>query len=593
MPDGLYYKKNKDWVIEYKHNKQTVTHVVPGEQKSRAEFFKKNAPPAQTTPLKVQFDLTQKQVPDYATLKLIPVHVPVLPQPNSNHLQQIQPPVVVKALPQKFAQHSHTFINLKTENGLTREEKQDIVLEIIDRKEGLTEKDVGILLQAANQSFPLAFDSADAFQKRLFGLITAISKKNGPKLINSFAPLIDEQPICIMIHGSSVGGLRGKKKDDKGWSFDEHSDIDVSIIDLNRFCWAQALGIITYSDTNSIELNDMQIRLLKLGKFVSQFRSKFNRQANFCIYRDEESARAHADFTLVCKIDRGMDEFVIEKIYTPFIEKKSATDDKPFTLSQFFGYYDSTLRVQQEEWATNELWEERRNKITLPSQGNHAFNDLHAILGEHIGELRVHLDPFRPALSETPHVFKLIDTYLQGLESILPVLEFLSRDLKIATSHHGKNANQIMRGFNVESDMVNDREFGNACTYFHNCSRLLCQIAIERLGNPKQIAFIIPPLKKSFTVLLDSVIDAKLIVNLKLNKTQKYAYVLDCVKSYTEGIRYKANVVFKGGLDTILARLLQEKEFAKLILSTGNTVTTTQVLNALDDSIDDKKVDQL
>ena len=119
-----------------------------------------------------------------------------------------------------------------------------------------------------------------------------------------------------MIHGSSISGLRGKKKEGKGWSFDASSDVDVTVVDMTRFCWAQAVGITTYGNIQTVELTDVHLRLLKLLKFARQFRLQVacGRKINFSrVPGSAERAHSLRKFSLVCQYTMTTQQFNIKQ----------------------------------------------------------------------------------------------------------------------------------------------------------------------------------------------------------------------------------------------------------------------------------------
>lgn len=417
-----------------------------------------------------------------------------------------------------------------------------------------------MMLRAAEQNFPLAFRSKEQFEKTLISLIKIEDKG---KWLTTFSYLAEEMPLCILVHGSSVGGLRGKGKSGKGWSFDKDSDLDVSIVDYNRFCWAQALGITTYSQNNTIELEDTQINLLRLSKFVQQFRiavvntkvgDNKSRRVNFCVYKDEESARQHSDFSLVCTFDQGARTFTIEKTYTPFNEKKSPIDEKPISLYVFLRQ-EYKFQPRREKMATSEIIAEKKLK-DIPTQGNHVFNDVHACILRHIANLR------DLAANATNYSVRFGHDFVQGyimlLGGLMRDVALTSRDDGIASEIHQQNKSKIQTGLDIPSNGVNDLLFGNAWTYFENCSVLLCEVALISLGGRRQVSVLLPPLKKAFGNVLNNAIDQQLIGGIKIKK--EYGYVLSQITKYQE-ICEAVNTSFKMRLLSLSNALPEERDF--------------------------------
>ena len=265
-----------------------------------------------------------------------------------------------------------------------RKEFRDILLHYL-RNAGLQEQDVRLMFEAAEKNYSLAFKNEAEFKGALEHLVKLKQGGRVDKYLNDFTDLTDSIPVTIVIHGSSISGLRGKKKEGKGWSFDASSDVDVTVVDMTRFCWAQAVGITTYGNIQTVELTDVHLRLLKLLKFARQFRLQVacGRKINFCVYKDLPSALTHSGFSLVCQYTMTTQQFNIKRLFCqgddPYAERKQKQDEQPITLSEFFGQ-QAPLVVAMEEFVTNEVLENVRTKVVNPGQGNHLFNDVPASL---------------------------------------------------------------------------------------------------------------------------------------------------------------------------------------------------------------------
>jgi hypothetical protein len=436
-----------------------------------------------------------------------------------------------------------------------REEFRPILIQYLQRKQGLKQSDVELLFAAAEKNYSLAFRNEEEFTSALTCLATRPTHVPVQHL-NSFTHLTDNAPAVIVIHGSSVDGLRGKKKEGKGWTFDESSDVDVTIVDMTRFCWAQALGITTYANAQTIELTDIHLRLLKLMKFAGQLRLKMGgRQINFCVYNSVQNALKHSGFSLVCTFDMECTGFKIERLFCngddPFAEFRQKQDEKPIMLSEFFEV-SSPLNVTVEQFMTNDTLDEARLCIARPQQGNHLFNDVHASLHTYRTELKKSLMPLVSGAS--PVAQCLVWGYRRLLKNVGRHLEFVSRDSATAFRIHNKFSEVVMTGFNIESNKENELLFGNALLYFTNCSSNFCKLALTDYHRPDRLELLIYPLKKAFVTLLDCAVDRKLVEGLRSSRPNE-AHALKLAAAYVNNIAREANQIFKAGLDTLLDAL--------------------------------------
>ncbi|WP_031497577.1 hypothetical protein [Bryobacter aggregatus] len=437
---------------------------------------------------------------------------------------------------------------------LVREEFRPVLIQYLERKQGLKESDVKLLFLAAEKNYSLAFRSEEEFSNTLNYLVTRPSHVSVLHL-NQFTQLTEEAPAIIVIHGSSVDGLRGKKKEGKGWTFDVSSDVDVTIVDQTRFCWAQALGITTYANAQTVELTDIHLRLLKLLKFARQFRLRMgNRKINFCVYNSVQSALTHSGFSLVCVFNRKTSSFQIERLFCkgddPFAERRQTQDVQPILLSSFFERV-IPLQITFEQFVTNDTLEEARERVTLPNQGNHLFNDVHASLSLYRMECKQTL---KIKLSDSsPVAHCLLGGYLRLLKQACSSLQMVSRSSSIAEKLHGKSSEVVTKGFDKPSNKENELLFGNALTYFINCSNNFCELALTDYNRPDRLELLIYPLKKAFVTLLDCAVDRKLLEALTSNRSNE-VYARKLVSDY-ERISGEVNQLFKLGLDRLLSAL--------------------------------------
>ena len=69
-----------------------------------------------------------------------------------------------------------------------------------------------------------------------------------------------------------------------------------------------------------------------------------------------------------------------------------------------------------------------------------------------------------------------INGYLKLLGHAAQRLQLISRDKGTAAGIHNKFAHIIVSGFDLQSDKENVLLYGNALTYFTNCSLNLCKL---------------------------------------------------------------------------------------------------------------------
>lgn len=538
MPSGKLCKKGKEIYITYdlktKQTGKTVTEQIKitfhPQEIQRTDLlrnFQGKYPGAKAdVEVAINFELAPKKF-DKVKLETL-----AFPQPTITTTT----PTILSLT--KHTEHNQQFYQITDESGLSKLEKQNTILEIIKEK-NLNSSEVKILLTACSQNFPLMFSSLEKFKEALLRLVNV---SGTAKYLNSYSSLATSLPPCILIHGSSVGGVRHRKKDNRGWAFDDDSDIDVSIVDGERFLWSQLLGITTYDNCNTIELSDVHIKLLKLTQFVHFFRQLTGRYpANFAIYRREQDARRHSGFSLVCKYDMSQQDFTIEKIYVKATETGSEITKEPETLKKYFSCNEKMLII--EKWANVTAMEEKFKKVVNPEQGNHAFNDVHDYFDTHMKKLQELFGGREYDEATTGFLF----LYMQTLIEVSKELEFTSRREALAEKHHAKNRVHIQTGRAEDSNAINDFLYGNACAYFSNCSYLICKLVIEYSGSPCQVRTLYYPIRKAFSTLLDCIIDERLIENLKNDDGARYIKTVN--SNYKTTNKNAIKVVFKTGLD--------------------------------------------
>jgi len=573
---GLYYRVNKHWIVKF-----TLLVKIKGE-KAEARVCEREVPnqlkakgflvPPLTGEQEVQFDVVKTDQVNWSTLKPV-VRIQPIITASSSQITGGSSQILI-GLPRSFSELNSIFRELPPK-------LQDSVLAAIGFREGVKLADVKLLLTAVQQDYPLAFTSSLGFRRSLKQLIQiestpedtpgrlqifrklgAVKRLESVQLVNLHRIQYEPVPLTIMIHGSSVAGLRAKDKG-RGWQFSAESDIDVTIIDLTRFVWAQIIGILTYDNADTIELTDTHLHLLKLSGFAEAFRKTVKgRQVNFMIYADVETARRHEGFTLECTFNPLVGDFDIVRIYNPELNSKGISQKDltgvPRRLRELFAIEQSP---QIEKWVTLSDLEELRIKgqRKIPEQGNHVFNDVPAEL--------IKTELFLIKEFDSPPTAFVLNGYIKLLKCCTGALNLISREKETARQEHGKFADAITGGFEILSDDTNELLFGNALIYFRNTSSLFCKIGTSWKCSPKRLANLAPLLKKTFANLLDSAVDIALVLNLeKFGKSyQRSAYALQIAHAYRHSLRNDVNRFFKRTLDGLILAFAEELVRTRLL----------------------------